>query len=154
MSAIRIAARAILVFGGRVLLVNAFPGPGPNLWCLPGGGGGPGEALSRTLVREVHEETGLVVTPGPLAGVSEFHNDETGFHQMDLFFHATAEAPPPPEWTDPEGVVHARCLATRAELVELPHAPRNLAEMAFDRIPADYHGLRRMVRRHDLGELT
>lgn len=51
-------------------------------------------------------------------------------------------------------VVHLRRLATRAELADLPHAPKNLAEMAFDALAPDYHGLRRMVRRADLGELT
>lgn len=150
---IRLAARAIILIEERVLLVNAFPGRGANLWCLPGGGCEVGEAATDTLVREVHEETGLTIKPGALAGISEFHNEESGFHQLDLFFHARAIGALPDSWTDPEGVVHAWRLAGQADLVDLPHAPKNLSEMAFDAIAADYHGLRRMVRRADLSPL-
>ncbi|MEM6663026.1 MAG: NUDIX domain-containing protein [Pseudomonadota bacterium] len=147
---IRLAARALIVIDGRVLLVNAYPGPGPNLWCLPGGGCEPGQSTPENLAREVMEETGLAVEVGALAGVSEFHNPDSGFHQVDLFFHARAAGDLPADWTDPEGVVHARRLASRDDLAGLPHAPKTLAEMAFEAPPAAYHGLRRMVRRADL----
>lgn len=150
---IRVAARALIVIEGRLLLVNAYSGDGPNLWCAPGGGCEVGEAMTDTLTREVMEETGLPITPGDLAGISEFHNPDTGFHQVEMFFYATPTGPLPDTWTDPEGVVHMRRLFRREELVDHPHKPDALAGMAFDRPMARYLGLRRMVRRRDLAPL-
>ncbi|MEM7189476.1 MAG: NUDIX domain-containing protein [Pseudomonadota bacterium] len=147
---IRLAARALILIDERVLLVNAFRGSGGNLWCLPGGGCEPGQSAPENLAREVLEETGLAIKVGDLAGVREFYNSDDGFHQLDLFFHANALGGVPEEWTDPEGVVHARRLFSRAELSGIPHAPRNIAELAFDVPVASYHGLVPMVRRAEL----
>lgn len=141
---IRIAARAIIVRDGAVLLVNAFPGT-TELWCAPGGGGVTGEGLTETLMREVEEEIGLQITPGALAGVSEFHNPADGFHQVDIFFHANAAGEMPERWIDPEGIVVAHRWATEAELSGLNHKPDDLAKMAFGRGPASYLPLQRMV---------
>jgi ADP-ribose pyrophosphatase YjhB (NUDIX family) len=48
-----------------------------QLWGLPGGGVEPGESVSTAVVREVHEETGLEVTPVRLVGVySAPENDQ------------------------------------------------------------------------------
>jgi ADP-ribose pyrophosphatase YjhB (NUDIX family) len=138
---VRVAARALIVIDGRVLLVNAYPGFQKSLWCTPGGGCTPGEAVTETLRREVREETGLDIRPGALAGVSEFHDPEDGFHQVDLFFHATASGSLEAVWRDPEGVVSRRRLAARDELTRLRHKPDHLAAMAFDGRPAAYHGL-------------
>lgn len=53
-------------------------------WMLPGGGVEPGESHAEALVRELAEETGLAVDPGPLRAVVEnsyVHDEETvGFH--------------------------------------------------------------------------
>ncbi|MEM7059988.1 MAG: NUDIX domain-containing protein [Pseudomonadota bacterium] len=150
---VRLAARALVLIDERLLLVNAYPGPGSNLWCAPGGGCEAGESIPETLAREVHEETGLSIIVGDLAGAREFYNAGTGFHQAELFFHASADGPLPDGWDDPAGVVHARCLADRAMLPGLAHKPDNLAAMAFDRIPIAYHGMDRMVERSELGEI-
>ena len=88
MSGPRVAARAVLVDRGGVFLVNAYPGEASDLWCAPGGGAQPGESLADNLGREVAEETGLRVEPGRRLAVSEFHNPEKGFHQVDLIFRA------------------------------------------------------------------
>ena len=63
---IRLAVRAVVVNSDRLLLVNAYP-PRPDetaspLWCAPGGGVEPHASLTENLVREVHEETGLLVS--------------------------------------------------------------------------------------------
>lgn len=142
---IRIAARAIIVRDGAVLLVNAFPGS-TELWCAPGGGGVAGEGLTETLVREVLEETGLTITPGDLAGIYEFHNPKDGFHQVDVFFHAIQSGGMPMQWTDPEGIVIERRWATAAELASLNHKPDHLAKMAFSDNPANYRPLETMVQ--------
>jgi 8-oxo-dGTP diphosphatase len=53
---------------GRLLLVQRANEPGRGLWSLPGGRVEPGEDDAAALVREMAEETGLVVQPGDLIG--------------------------------------------------------------------------------------
>lgn len=138
---VRVAARALIVIDARVLLVNAYRGFAKELWCAPGGGCTAGEAVTETLRREVWEEIGLDIRPGALAGISEFHDPAEGFHQVDLFFRAETEGHPARDWRDPEGVVSRWQLATRGELTRMRHKPDHLAAMAFDAVPAAYHGL-------------
>jgi 8-oxo-dGTP diphosphatase len=53
---------------GRLLLVQRANEPGRGRWSLPGGRVEPGEDDPTALVREMQEETGLRVRPGPLVG--------------------------------------------------------------------------------------
>lgn len=53
---------------GRLLLVQRANEPGRGLWSLPGGRVEPGEDDAAALVREMAEETGLVVQAGDLVG--------------------------------------------------------------------------------------
>ena len=53
---------------GRLLLVQRRNDPGAGLWSVPGGRVEPGETDAQALVREMAEETGLTVEPGPLVG--------------------------------------------------------------------------------------
>jgi 8-oxo-dGTP diphosphatase len=53
---------------GRLLLIKRGHEPGAGLWSLPGGRIEPGETDAEALVREMLEETGLHVEPGPLVG--------------------------------------------------------------------------------------
>lgn len=53
---------------GRLLLIKRGHEPGAGLWSLPGGRIEPGESDAQALVREMREETGLAVEPGPLLG--------------------------------------------------------------------------------------
>jgi 8-oxo-dGTP diphosphatase len=53
---------------GRLLLIKRGHEPGAGLWSLPGGRIEPGETDAQALVREMREETGLVVEAGPLLG--------------------------------------------------------------------------------------
>ena len=53
---------------GRLLLIRRGHEPGKGLWSIPGGRIEAGESDAAALVREVREETGLIVTPGRLVG--------------------------------------------------------------------------------------
>jgi 8-oxo-dGTP diphosphatase len=53
---------------GRLLLIKRGHEPGKGLWSIPGGRVEAGESDAAALVREVREETGLDVAPGPLVG--------------------------------------------------------------------------------------
>lgn len=66
----RSAARVIITDGYRVLLLaDTDPGlPGTRWWVTPGGGIDAGETALAAAVREVAEETGLVVDPARLLG--------------------------------------------------------------------------------------
>jgi len=53
---------------GRLLLVRRGHAPGAGLWSLPGGRVEPGESDHAALMRELREETGLLVSVGRLVG--------------------------------------------------------------------------------------
>ena len=53
---------------GRFLLIRRGHDPEAGSWSLPGGRVEPGESDAQALVREIGEETGLIVRPGPLVG--------------------------------------------------------------------------------------
>jgi 8-oxo-dGTP diphosphatase len=54
---------AVLIHEGRVLLIRRGKEPLRGRWVVPGGTVELGETLEQALVREVQEETGLVVRP-------------------------------------------------------------------------------------------
>ena len=56
---------------GRLLLIKRGHDPEAGRWSLPGGRVEPGESDAQALVREMREETGLIVQPGPLVGAVE-----------------------------------------------------------------------------------
>ena len=56
---------------GRLLLIKRGHNPEAGKWSLPGGRIEPGETDAQALVREMREETGLTVLPGPLLGAVE-----------------------------------------------------------------------------------
>jgi 8-oxo-dGTP diphosphatase len=127
----RLAVRAIIFRGDRLLLVNAWKGRA-HLWCAPGGGVEVHESLHDNLRREVLEETGLVVAVGEPCLVNEFHDPEGTFHQVDLYFRCTIlSGDPTGDWTDPEGIVTHRRWVTRAEMAGLTVKPDSLAAVAW-----------------------
>jgi 8-oxo-dGTP diphosphatase len=64
-----VAVGAVILDGGRVLLVQRGQEPLKGEWSLPGGAVEIGETLEAAVVREVREETSLDVVVGPVVEV-------------------------------------------------------------------------------------
>jgi len=65
---VRCAGGIVFDPDGRLLMIRRATPPGVGLWSIPGGRCEPGESTDATCVREVAEETGLVVAVVALAG--------------------------------------------------------------------------------------
>ena len=95
----RQAARVVLVADGRVLLQNGFDPARPEdgtWWLTPGGGLNDGESVEEGAVREVHEETGLRLSPqqlGPVIAtrVCLFNFERRRYRQSETFFAVRVE---------------------------------------------------------------
>ena len=144
---IRLATRALILHDQRLLLVNAWPAGQSDLWCAPGGGAAPHEALPENLIREVHEETGLAIAVGAPAMVNEFHDPNRDFHQVDIYFRCTITGGPMPEtWVDPEGIVTRRRFFSRSEMASIRYKPDSLPGVAWDANAIFYDPLEPLVR--------
>ncbi|WP_417627827.1 NUDIX domain-containing protein [Pararhodobacter aggregans] len=143
---VRLSVRAVILRGGRLLLVNAWPGDESDLWCVPGGGVEPHASLPDNLIREIHEETGIAIRVGAPCLVNEFHDPESGIHQVDIYFRATALALPKGVWIDTEGVVNRQRWVNRDELQALRFKPDSLPEVAFGGSGISYDPLELSIR--------
>lgn len=144
----RLAVRAIIVEDGRILMVNAWPGGQSPLMCCPGGGVEVGSSLPDNLAREVLEETGLQVAVGDPCLVNEFHDPDSSYHQVDVFFRCTVlpGSPRPDDWTDSEEIVTERRWLTPEALVKTPHKPDSLRAVAFGASGISYDPLEVLVK--------
>lgn len=129
----RLAVRALIKDGERLLLVNAYPAGRSTLMCAPGGGVERGSSLPDNLAREVWEECGLKISVGAPCLVNEFHDPGGDFHQVDIYFHCTLleGAEIDPDWQDKERIVSHWRWVTEAELANVPHKPDSLGAVAF-----------------------
>lgn len=94
---IRTAAKAVVLHDGHVLLQRAT-WDGQECYFLPGGGQQPGESLDATVVREVHEETGLAVRIERMLWLREYigahHDGDPADHRIETVFACTPTSDP------------------------------------------------------------
>lgn len=72
---LRVAAYAVCVRDGEILLARWVAKDGRKRWTLHGGGMDHGEEPVETVVREVEEETGYVAEPTVLLGIDSIRRD-------------------------------------------------------------------------------
>lgn len=88
-----LGAAAVVVHGGKVLLIRRGKAPDAGEWSIPGGGVELGEPIEAALRREIAEETGLDVVVGDFLEVYErVERDEAGavrFHFVILDYRCT-----------------------------------------------------------------
>ena len=88
---IRIAAYGLVVQNQRILLcrVSDEMPRDAGYWTLPGGGLNFGEDPAEAMIREVNEETGLVVRSLGLAGIDSFlrKSEEHDFQGIRIIYH-------------------------------------------------------------------
>ena len=105
------ASAVIFDPSGSLLVVRHSEG---NVWVLPGGAIEPNEAPEDAVIREVHEETGLAVSPQSIVGVYGGPDFEVTYRNGDrvtyintIFRCATGRYDPVP---DGDEVLEARFL--------------------------------------------
>ncbi len=102
-----VGAAGLVVRGDRLLMVRQGRATGVR-WEVPAGGQEPGESLEETVVREVAEEAGLDVVPGPLVCTYASFRTHKGTAVIGAFYLATATddgAEPVPQHDD--GIIAA-----------------------------------------------
>ena len=89
----RVKAHAIIWIDGLLIVARQAGGGRQPELTLPGGHVNAHESIADALKREVSEETGLDVDPGPLLYVSEV-NELGRTHDLELIFLAEASRVP------------------------------------------------------------
>lgn len=120
--------RGLVVRDREILLVS----DDGSYWYTPGGRIEHGEDAGEALVRELHEETGLLCRIAGFSHVEQFIKPSKGLHHINLFFYLEPEegqtlqilAHP----DDPDGPVTQARFFTLEELSEITVFPVHLRE--------------------------
>ena len=109
---------------GRLLVIRRGTAPSAGAWSIPGGRCRPGEDAATACVREVAEETGLLVEVIRLAGRVERDAPSGGVYDIDDFVCRLVSG----TLAAGDDATDARWV-TRAELRELPLVPGLIAAL-------------------------
>jgi 8-oxo-dGTP diphosphatase len=128
---------AVLIHEGRVLLIRRGKEPLRGRWVVPGGTVELGETLEQALVREVEEETGLVVKPREVVAVFDRIQrdaDRVEYHYVIVDYLCDYVAGQARAGSDAEAVA----LVARADLpaYDLPEKALEVVEDGFRRAGA------------------
>lgn len=136
----RIRVAALISREEEVLLVR-HEKAGRSYWLLPGGGVDYGESLHEALQREMMEEVGVEIDPGPLALLHETIAPDGSRHVVHVVFRAVITAGTPELGTDPRVVeVAYKPVAQLAELTFHPPAEAQIRAYLEGQNPLIYGG--------------
>jgi 8-oxo-dGTP pyrophosphatase MutT (NUDIX family) len=93
---LKVAAKAVLVSGGKVLIMSDN-----GKWDFPGGGTEGDERLPDTLRRELLEETGITdFTIGPVVHADEWFIEKLDLHVVAVFYRCDTAQQIAPQLSD------------------------------------------------------
>ncbi len=84
---------AVVVDGGRILLIQRDTEPNRGMWTLPGGRVEAGEAMVSAVLRELREETGLTGLCGSMVGWVERMGVDHHFVIIDFQVEVLEDGP-------------------------------------------------------------
>lgn len=116
-SARRVAVMA-LIRGDEVLLSQRMPDAawGANMWHIPGGSVEDGESMAEAAIREIHEETGVLVAIEDIKFQAAVIFNQTDASDYDMIFFSTTKWQGEPHITEPHACQDMRW----TKLSELP----------------------------------
>lgn len=129
---IRVRVCGLVIEGDTVLMVQMnSPTWHEPIWMPPGGGLEFGEALAEGVVREMREETGLLVEPEHIMYATEFF--KASFHTVEFYWKCTLLSGTLTVGQDPEIAADRQILQNAAflpvaSLAGLPVFPEYLRE--------------------------
>lgn len=133
----KVGVGAVLIHEGRVLLIRRGKEPLRGRWVVPGGTVELGETLERALVREIEEETGLIVRPREVVAVFDRilgEGDRVDYHYVIIDYLCDYVAGEARAGSDAEAVA----LVTEEELpaYDLPEKALEVVQDGFRRAAA------------------
>ena len=118
MSDVRVGVGVWVIKGGQVLMGQRQGAHGAGTWAPPGGHIEAWESAAETAVREVEEETGLVIKSPRIVGLTEDMFAEEGKHYVTLWLVA--------HWISGEPVIREPTKCSQLCWVDLGDLPQPL----------------------------